>query len=85
MAMRPVVSHDHSPDPGSPRPLGIRAKASLAVIVILGVLSMIIGSIVVSRDIERSAQTTGSSISPKDPGSNMDRTTPTTKGDRAPP
>src|SRR3954447_20222995 len=53
----------------------------LLVVIIVGVTALAISSVRVSRDIDRAAATTGSSTIPKDPGSNMDRTTRTTKED----
>ncbi len=46
-------------------------------VLILGGIALVAGSIRVSNEIERSATSTGSSTKPKDPGSNMDRTTRT--------
>jgi hypothetical protein len=53
----------------------------LAAVVILGVIAIITGSVMVSRDIDRAATTSGSSTRPKEPGSGVDRA-PATKGDR---
>jgi hypothetical protein len=53
---------------------------TIAAVLILGVVAMIAGSVMVSRDIDRAGTTTGSSTQPKNPGSNMDRAMPTTKG-----
>jgi len=53
----------------------------LVVVIMLALTALTISSLRVSADIDRAAATTGSSTIPKDPGSNMDRTIRTTKGD----
>jgi hypothetical protein len=47
---------------------------ALVAAVTLGIVVLGFASMRVSRDIDNSAATTGSSTMPKDPGSNMDRT-----------
>jgi hypothetical protein len=53
---------------------------TIAAVLILGVIAVIVGSVMVSRDIDRAASTTGSSTRPKEPGSGVDRAPRTMEG-----
>ena len=55
--------------------------SALIAVLVVGVVTLTFASMRVSREIDQSAETTGSSTIPKDPGSNMDRTRRTGKDD----
>jgi hypothetical protein len=79
-----IYRYRHGPVGTTSRRAPPAVVGTIAVVLILGVIAVIAGSVMVSRDIDRAASTTGSSTRPKEPGSGVDRAARTTEGERAP-
>jgi hypothetical protein len=79
-----IYRYRHGPVGTTSRRAPPAVVGTIAVVLILGVIAVIAGSVMVSRDIDRAASTTGSSTRPKEPGSGVDRAIPTMEGERAP-